>query len=357
MFKLKKGYNNILVFNTAFLGDAILTTPLLRALKVLYPDSKVTFIVKKGYEPLFLGLGFVDNIIGYDKSGSDKGISATIKFAKKLKKFRFDLVLDLHLSLRSSFICKLLGGYIIGYEEASLSWLFNARVRRMFSVKGSPFHEVERTLNILEPLLENFSLEEIKKAGGRLTVALDSSLQERASAYFKIVSGDKKVVGFAPGSIWKTKCYPPARYAEVANRLYLEGFDIALFGSNADREQVEEMKSNLEVPYYDFAYKTNLLELSTLISLMSILICNDSGAMHVAVANNIPAVAIFGATIKQLGFSPYDDKSIVVECADLKCRPCGKHGGRTCPKGHFKCMNDISSESVAEAALKLLRGE
>lgn len=132
----------------------------------------------------------------------------------------------------------------------------------------------------------------------------------------------------------------------MAEDLYNKGYAVALFGGKDDKESLDEFASLFKYPYFDFAYKTSLKELPAILSAVDLLLSNDSGAMHIAIAAGTPAVAVFGPTVKSLGFFPYDEKSIVVENNDIDCRPCGKHGGNTCPKGHFKCMKDIEPERV-----------
>ena len=162
--------------------------------------------------------------------------------------------------------------------------------------------------------------------------------------YFAASAPEKKIVGIAPGSVWPTKRYPVEYFVKVAEDLYNKGYAIALFGGKDDKDSLDEFANLFKYPNFDFAYKTSLKELPAILSAVDLLLSNDSGAMHIAIAGGTPAVAVFGPTVKSLGFFPYDDKSIVVENNDINCRPCGKHGGHTCPKGHFKCMKDIEPE-------------
>lgn len=349
--KPNKLFKNILVFNPAFLGDTIITTPLIRALHVLYPEAKISFCVRPEHADLFYNVPFINEVIIFDKRNTQKGFSGLLKFVKVISSYQFDLIIDLHLSLRSTTLFSMVkNSYIVGFSSAVMSYLFNKRVE-----KKQELCEVERNLMILSALCDDFTLDEAKKIGGPLTTYIDEHLKNNTLSYFHTASPDKKVIGIAPGSVWPTKRYPVEYFARVAEELYNKGYAIALFGGKDDKESLDEFAKLFQYPYYDFAYKTSLKELPAILSACDLLISNDSGAMHIAISGGTPVVAVFGPTVKSLGFFPYDEKSIVVENNDIDCRPCGKHGGHTCPKGHFKCMKDISPDRVIIAALSILQ--
>lgn len=344
-------FKNILIFNPAYLGDTIITTPLIRALHVLYPEARISFCVRPEHADLFYNIPFIDEVIIFDKRNTQKGFSGLLKFVKVISNYQFDLIIDLHLSLRSTTLFSMVKNtYIIGFSSAVMSYMFNKRVE-----KKQELCEVERNLMILNALCDDFSLDEAKKIGGSLTVYIDKHLQANTLAYFAASAPDKKIAGIAPGSVWPTKRYPVEYFVKVAEDLYHKGYGIALFGGKDDKDSLDEFANLFKYPYFDFAYKTSLRELPAILSAVDLLLSNDSGAMHIAIAAGTPTVAVFGPTVKSLGFFPYDEKSIVVENNNIDCRPCGKHGGHTCPKSHFKCMKDIEPERVLIAALSILK--
>lgn len=349
--KANNQFKNILVFNPAYLGDTIITTPLIRALHVLYPKARISFCVRPEHADLFYNIPFIDEVIIFDKRNTQKGFSGLLRFVKIISNYQFDLIIDLHLSLRSTTLFSMVKNtYIVGFSSAVMSYLFNKRVE-----KKQELCEVERNLMILSALCDDFSLDEAKIIGGPLTTYIDEHLKENTLSYFAVSAPEKKIVGIAPGSVWPTKRYPVEYFVKVAEDLYNKGYAIALFGGKDDKDSLDEFANLFKYPYFDFAYKTSLKELPAILSAVDLLLSNDSGAMHIAIAGGTPAVAVFGPTVKSLGFFPYDDKSIVVENNDINCRPCGKHGGHTCPKGHFKCMKDIEPERVLIAALSILQ--
>lgn len=343
-------YKNILVFNPAYLGDTIITTPLIRALHVLYPNAKISFCVRPEHADLFYNIPFINEVVIFDKRNSQKGFSGLLKFAKIISNYHFDLIINLHLSLRSTTLFSMIKNtYIVGFSSAVMSYLFNKRVE-----KKQELCEVERYLTILSALCDDFTIDEAKKIGGNLTTYIDNHLKDNTLAYFKTASPNKKIVGIAPGSVWPTKRYPVEYFVQLAEELYHKGYSIALFGGKDDKESLDEFTQLFKYPYFDFAYKTSLKELPAILSAVDLLLSNDSGATHIAVSAGTPTVVIFGPTVKSLGFFPYDEKSIVIENNNITCRPCGKHGGYSCPKKHFKCMKDIEPERVLIAALSIL---
>ena len=348
--KVKNNYKNILVFNPAFLGDAVLATPLIKALDKLLPDAKITLCVRPENADLFIKSDFIDDVIIFDKYYSQKGITGFFNFLKIIQGYNFDLVLNLHLSIRSTILFSFLkNAYVVGFSSAVMSFLFDARIERDWSV-----HEVERNLKLLIPICDDFTLDEAKALGGKPETYIDLYIKNKASTYFTSVAKGKKLVGIFLGSIWATKRYPAKYFAEVTNTLYEKGYAICLFGGKGDKDSVDIFLENYKYPFFDFVYKTSLYELPAFMACMDLIIVNDTGPMHIAVSAGVTTVTIFGPTAKSLGFVPYDNTSIVVENNNVPCRPCGKHGGKKCPKKHFKCMLELPPSQVINAALSIL---
>ena len=345
-----KNYNNILVFNPSFIGDSVLTVPLIKALCQIYPKSRVSFCVRPESKGLFEGLPFIYEVISYDKRGSAKGIKGIKTFAAELKKRKFDLIINLHKSVRSTMLMMLSGcSDVVGFKSAVFSFLFKNTVNRNMAL-----HEVERNLATLEVLVKDYSLQKAKIIAGTPVCFIDNDLAEKTKFYFNTVSEYKKIIGIAPGSVWATKRYPAESFAAVANMLVQKGYAVALFGSKSDKDALDLFKKHFSGSYYDFSCNTSLKELPAVLSSLDLFITNDSGPMHIASGAGVPCVAIFGATVPSIGFAPYDNKSVILQDKNLSCRPCRIHGGNKCPKKHFKCMKNISPQSVVQAAEKIL---
>ena len=356
-----------LIFNPSYLGDSILTTPLIKAVKKLYPDSYIAFCVRPEYIGLFGGLNFINEVISFDKRRYDGGIRGTINFYKFLREKAFDIIISPHLSIRSTIVTSL--SHIplrIGFKQAKLNSLYTHTVE-----KDRYKHEVVRYLELLKPVIEarltnknpsielgskkEYELSVLKNIAGQPETYTDNFTYEKVNMFFKVISKGYSIVGINPTSIWPTKRWPVKKYAELMNKFYKNNIISVLFAGPDEKNTIEEISKYINVPFIDLAGKTTLRELPSIIKTLDLFITNDSGPMHIAVSQDTPTVAIFGPTTEHLGFFPYDTKSTVIEIKDLPCRPCCRHGGINCPKRHFKCMNDISVDEVLKAALTYIK--
>ena len=160
------------------------------------------------------------------------------------------------------------------------------------------------------------------------------------------------VVFLAPGSVWPTKMWPAEGYAESARELMKVGFRVVLMGAPAERELCAEI-SKLAPGTESITGRTGLAESAEVLAFADLLICNDSGSMHMAAACGVPNVAVFGPTTLELGYRPW--QSAVQK--NLRCRPCGKHGAKTCPIGTHECMRSIPAGEVLHEAGELLKSK
>jgi len=340
----------ILIFNPAFLGDTVLTTPLIRAVKNIFPNSHITFSTRPEHITLYEDINLIDALLPYDKRGRFRGLRGTILFSKVIKAQNFDLIINLHRSFRSSLLFLLSKPkFLIGFKSAKLSFLFTKSIYR-----DPLLHEVERNLSLLQLIVDNYSLGEAKIIAGAPFTRIDQSLLNKINSYSSKISRNGKTIGIAIGSVWTTKRYPAEYYAKLAESLYILGYNIALFGSFSDSDDYNIFFKYYRYPYIDYLYKLDIRELPTFIASVDLFICNDSGPLHIAVSVGKIVVAIFGSTVPAQGFYPYDSISHVVEEKSLSCRPCSSHGRMICPKAHFKCMRDINYKIIKNIIIKIL---
>ncbi len=343
-------YKKILVFNPSFLGDSVLTTPLIKAVKYFYKDAEICFCVRPEYSELFEGLPYIKEVIKYDKRKKLKGIRGILKFTEILRSYDFDLIISAHKSLRSTLVTTYAGAKTtVGFKESALSFLYDKTVKRDMSL-----HEVQRNLMLLSTLIENFDKKFVFEKAGKPETFLNSEVFEEVKNELLKDSENMKLIGICPASVWPTKMWLAKKYSELINSLYEKGYKSVIFGALNEKDILDEVIKNTKVPVINFMKRSTLTELVAGIKSVEAIIANDSGPVHIAVSQDIPVVAIFGPTVKSLGFYPYSDNSIVVEVENLKCRPCGLHGGKTCPEKHFKCMNDIGVESVLNALFEVI---
>lgn len=322
----------ILFFNPSFMGDSVLTTPLIKAVKKRIPDSHITFCVRPENADLFKGVDFIDEVMTFDKRHSESGLKGLLSFAHRLREKKFDMAFSPHMSLRTSIIMFL--SHIperIGFVESPLSTCYHKSC-----AKDLTLHEVERYLLLY--------LEAFGKFPGEIIMPEVYINEELKAKYRAELSG--KLVGINAGSVWDTKKWPAEKFAEVADRLKDMGYTPVIIGAPDDKPDVDRLMLASKYDHINYCGKTTLRELPALIANFNYLVTNDSGSMHIATACGVPSVAIFGPTTKELGFFPYDEQSLVAEIEGLPCRPCGKHGSNKCPKGHFKCMKEITPSNV-----------
>lgn len=339
----------ILIFNPSFIGDAILTTPLIKACKDYFDNPIIHFCVRDGYEKLFIGLPFIDRVIPFDKRGKDKGLKGILTLRGYLKKALYDIIICPHRSIRSSLIVNFVGSKVtLGFKDSAFSFLYKKKVVRDLHV-----HEVYRNLQLLKPLLSN-SYDNIIKDINSLYVAKNNKYEVNVKSFIDVIKGNYILAGIHATSNWKTKMWPSDRFAALINKLYEYKIISVLFSSLQERNIISHIVQHIKVPFINMAGLLDLDELSSAIANLDLFITNDSGPMHIAAAHKIPVVAIFGPTIPQFGFTPFGCKYKIVEDTSLSCRPCSLHGGMTCPEKHFTCMLNISVDTVLESVIELI---
>ena len=343
-------HEKILVVQTSFLGDVILTTPLFSEIRRRFPKARLAVLCTPQARSLLEGNPDVDEIIADDKKGDGKGWSGLWRRARELKSRGFTIAFSPHKSLRSALLLFLAGiPHRIGFWQSAGWFFYHQRIDRNASV-----HDVDRNLSLLRAL--GIDPGECQR---QLRVEVNLEVRAAVECLFHSVGIERKgiIFGINPGSAWPTKRWTPEGYAELMIRLKRKyGCRILLFGGPEDRgtvARIQELSGNLGI---NLAGRISLRELACALEWCDVFITNDSGPMHVAVARGIPVVAIFCATTPSLGFYPYSSRAVVVE-KDLRCRPCGSHGGRRCPLGTEDCMRLIHAEDVLRGVDLLLNGK
>lgn len=343
-------YNNILIFNPSFLGDSVLTTPLIKAVQYYYPNANIHFCVRPEYVSLFENTRYLTSVIGYDKRGKYRGIGGIFRFVEILRKVDPDLIISPHKSFRSTMVANFTGARkTVGFRQAALRFMYDDVIDRNMGI-----HEVERNLMLLKPVIDNFDFEHVKKVAGKPDTFLNESIQTEIIQRINDQANGKPLIGIAPASVWPTKMWPETHYAELITTLNNAGYQTVLFAAKNEQHIVNTILHHTEASVINMATDLSLPELVAAIKSMELLVTNDSGPLHIAVSQSTPVVAIFGPTVQSLGFTPYDNVSTIVENIELDCRPCGLHGSKNCPEKHFKCMLDIRPAEVYDAVLKTL---
>lgn len=339
--------NKIGIFQTSFIGDSVLTTPLIQKTKKLFPNTQIVVITRPQTEDIFKPLPEVSEVILNDKRGWNK-IAGVWKTACAIKKSGIDILLVPHRSFRSALIAWLSRVPIrIGFTSSEGWFLYTKTVPFNWMI-----HDAERNLSLLQGIAKE------KFGGEKLSMAFTPSAEENVARLLKDFNLEgKKLVGIHAGSAWPTKCWPQEYFVELISKLQTElGVQAVLVGGGKQDTDLGEKICQLAKGHAaSLCGKTSLADLMALMKHFSLFITNDSGPMHIATAFDVPTLAIFGPTTRELGFFPYGAGHRVLEVKDLACRPCALHGGKKCPLGHFKCMKDITPQQVFENAKEMLK--
>ena len=316
-----------LVVQTAFLGDVVLTIPLLNALAAQH--GPVAVITTAAAAPLLEAHPAVRAVIPFDKHGADRGFRGLFRLARDLRHDGYRRVYLPHRSWRTAALA--LAARIperIGFADSPAAVTYTRRVPRQQSL-----HETRRLLAL---------------APGEPPVVFDFGLtpmdRTRAQAWLQTHGVRAPFIAMAPGSAWGTKRWPG--YAELARQL---GCTVVVLGGPGERDLAAAIVATCSDRCVSAAGDTTLRESAAILERAQLLVTNDSAPLHVAGAVETPVVAVFGPTVPAFGFGPQGSEDVIVERRGLACRPCSPHGPETCPLGHHRCMNDIDVATVLRA--------
>ncbi len=335
----------VVLFQTAFPGDVILTLPVAQVLHAQVPGVHIEFVAIPAASNVLEHHPAVDEIITFDKRGTDKGVRGMITAARRLRSRRFDVAVIPHRSLRSALVCRL--------ARIPRRIGFSTSAGRMFLTDVVPYkkesHEIRRNLDLLKPLgvaVPGTELPALYPDAADHS-AVENLLQQKRDVCPSFETGE--MIALAPGSVWNTKRWPKEHFIDLAGKLLGEGISVALIGGAGDRALCGEIEALAgDARLLNAAGKLSLLQSAELISRCRVLVTNDSAPMHLAVGVRTPVVAIFGATVPEFGFAPLGSNDAVVETRGLSCRPCSIHGGDVCPIRTFECMKRITAATVLD---------
>jgi ADP-heptose:LPS heptosyltransferase len=317
----------ILVIQTAFIGDVILATPVIEKLHAFYPEASIDFLLRKGNESLFKEHPFLNRLLIWDKK--ENKIMNLLKIIQQVRNERYSLVVNIHRFVTSGLITFLSKGKLkAGFEKNPFSFCYDFRARHRI---GDKTHEVERNLSLIEKLTDREFLK---------PKLYPSSADYALIKEYTITEGG--YITIAPTSVWYTKQFPAHKWISLINRQDAS-MTIYLLGAPGDADACEKILRGADhKKVINLAGKLSFLQSAALMRSALMNYVNDSAPLHLASSMNAPATAIFCSTIPAFGFGPLSDRSFIIErTKPLYCRPCGLHGYRACPQGHFKCAEDI----------------
>jgi len=332
----------ILVVQTAFLGDIVLTTPLLREIKRVQSDGSITVLTTPLGRAVLDGHPSVDAIVAYDKKGRERGPLGLVRIARALRRERFDVAVAAQRSSRTGLLLRESGAPVrVGFAGASGAWAYSHRI-----AWDGTRHAVHRYLALAGPLGGDPA-----QADPQPLLAVSDVARRNVESLLREVgiAPKARILAVSPGSIWGTKRWTPDGFAAVIKASSSLGVAPVLTGTIEEAPLCREVAdiAALRVPV--LAGRTGLPEFIALLARADAIVTNDSGPGHVASAVGTPVVAIFGPTVPAFGYGPFGPSHRIVEHPGLDCRPCDPHGPQICPLEHHRCMKDIPAARVIEA--------
>lgn len=339
------GVKRLLIRSTNWIGDAVMTTPAVGAIRKNFPAAEISLLVKPWVVPVFVHSPDVDRIIVYDDRGRHQGAGGKLRLARELRRHRFDAAILLQNAI----------------EAALITWLAGIPCRIGFDTDGRRLlltHPVHLTRKLKTIHQTGYYLAMLQGAGlqtGSPELSLELADDDRRQAQKRLaqwgISKGRKLIGINPSATFgPTKQWFPERFAALADRLQ-EKYDaaIVIFGGPGDRVLGDRIADAMKNPPVDLCGRTGLGEAMALIAACDLFITNDSGLMHVGAALKVPLIAIFGST-NPVTTGPLSAGSRVIK-SRIDCAPCLKP---QCPLGHMNCMREITVDKVFAAAGEML---
>ena len=338
------GFDRILIVKPSAFGDVVHSLPFLVALRRSYPKARVGWVISRACAGLLEGRPDVDDLYVFERKrwGGFRNLMRNLRemraFSRTLRAQKFDLVVDLQGLFRSALLTRMTGApRRVGFANArELGWVFYTdRVR----VPSPDMHAVDRYLLVAEHL--GLAIERPV----RFNVCVTEDARARASAMLGAVNpGGRPVAALIPGSQWPSKRWPAELFADLAGRLGERGFCAVFLGAPDDVPLVERIRAMMANPAASLAGKTTIPQLSAVLGRAGVVVANDSGPMHLAMALGRPVVALYGPTSPDRT-GPYGGRATVLKST----RPCAPCYDAECED--VECLREIGVERVLAAIL------
>lgn len=334
--------NRILVIQSAFIGDAILSLPMIQELKKKDENLLIDVIcIEKTFE-IFSSSPFVNEVFILDKKKKHKSIFSLNKFAKEISEKNYSEIITPHRSIRTCLLVMLINApRKIGFTNSAIPFVFTEVKKYNYD-----FHEVKRNLCLINYSFENenWKIQPLIYSEKAVKEKIDILISENKLNEF---------IAIAPGTEWETKQYPSENFSLLIEELS-KNHKIILIGSEKETELCEELISESSSTVINLSGKLSIVETIELLKKAKLLISNDSAPTHFAMAADIKVLTIYCSTSPKFGFYPYNSKSRFLSMDNLRCKPCGIHGYKVCPLNNFECGNKLEVKDVLRTANEML---
>lgn len=337
--------SNILIIAPNWIGDAVLSLPVVDGCARLWPEANLTILARAQVAELFgAGISAI-HVWKYQRGNGPQRLKNLLVLGRNLRRVGFDLVILLPNSLSSAVMARLAGvPERLGYSTDGRAWLLTNRLRDRR--KESGLHQVDYYLGLIRSL-GAVQVDRIPR------LQLKPEVTERGLSLLRAlgIGHNELLIGVHPGAAYgQTKRWFPDRFAAVMERLQKSGRRVLLLGGPGEEFLAEHITMLMEHPPINLVGRTTLTEALALVGRCAVFLSNDSGLMHVAAALRIPQVALFGSTDPRKT-APLNDKAVVIQSEGVSCTPCFK---RDCSED-LECMKAITVDEVYSAVEKLLR--
>lgn len=341
-----------LVIQTAFIGDVVLATALIEKLHAFYPDGRIDFLVRKGNEGLLLGHPYLHEVLIWDKKQNK--LKNLFNLIRRIRNEHYDKVINVQRFAATGLLTAFSGAKeTIGFDKNPLSRFFTHRIPHIVSAPAHPAETANRTPSS-DPTTTSATLKhEIDR--NQTLIAAFTDDQPAKPRLYPTNTDEEKVkpyqntpyITISPASVWFTKQYPKEKWASFIQKLPA-GLQVYLLGAPSDKELCQAIFTANPTPLTrDLSGQLTFLQSAALQKGAVMNYVNDSAPMHFASAVNAPVTAVYCSTIPAFGFGPLSDNRHIVEIAEpLDCRPCGLHGYKACPQGHFNCAYKIQDQQL-----------
>ncbi len=344
--------NRVLIIRFSSLGDIILLTPLFREIHKHFPGVRIDFLTSTTFEGVCANNPHINRIIALDRN---EGTAALNRFISQNPRDSYDLVIDAHRSLRSRLLLMKWLGIFSGFSQKTVlidkrSLKRNILLQTGINLMKNAVSQREAYLSLIEPLTGSIEL------ASTTELFPDKFEKERAATIINDhqLKGEK-IVALGPGASFKGKCWPQESFLELCEALQINGYKVILLGSEEESEP-SWIFDNSRIKPLNLAGRLSFKETAAILEHCHLVVSNDSAIVHFGEAMKVPALAIFGPTVREFGYAPFLDQSRIMEI-DLNCRPCSRNGkGRCTNRIQRRCLREIRVDRVLKASLQILTG-
>ena len=325
-----------LIIRFSSIGDIVLTTPVVRCVKKQVAGAEIHFLTKGSFAGIVKSNPYIDRVHALGDKWEE--------MVNELRAESFDYIIDLHHNLRTLRLKKDLGIKSLPFNKLNIQkWIYTN-----FKLNVMPdLHIVDRYMKTVERF-------NVTNDGQGLDYFIPESDEVKQKDI--PVSHHIGYIGIVIGAAHNTKKLPVEKLKELCSKI---DHPIILLGGKEDQENGRLIASIDPIKIYNACGKFNLNESADLVRKAKLIITHDTGLMHIAAAFKKKIISVWGNTVPEFGMYPYygkiQESSSKFQITGLRCRPCSKIGYARCPRGHFKCMNQISMDAVAENARLLLK--